>query len=287
METKRFIEDFKRIDVNKNWERFQNTVNQQKRDNTPILKTRTKTSFFTRVAAAVILLILAATTVYIINNKINNKLSLISETIEKTEIILPDGSSVTLNKGSELVYPEKFNKRERLVKLSGEAYFEITKDFFKPFYIQLKNSTVKVLGTSFNLKEDKNEQIILSIIDGQVSFYETNNKKNHINLSAGEQGVFNRKNKEFSKDNFFNKNFLFWKKGKLIFDNMQIINVFENLEKSFYKKIIVRDMDIKEYKLTTIFEGQTLEGILKELAILYDISYEIKGDTVFIQKDKN
>jgi transmembrane sensor len=86
------------------------------------------------------------------------------------QFYLPDSSRVLLNKNSRLSFPEKFEGRERTVKLTGEAFFEIKKDPTKPFMIEAGSSLTKVTGTSFNLKAHKTNEVELTVVTGTVEF---------------------------------------------------------------------------------------------------------------------
>ena len=84
---------------------------------------------------------------------------IVSTNIQTQCIQLPDGSKVTLNRHSQLSYPETFNK-ERIVKLNGEAYFEVSKNPKKPFRVKANGVTIRVLGTHFNVTiQIKSEQL--------------------------------------------------------------------------------------------------------------------------------
>ncbi|RRA98101.1 FecR family protein [Larkinella rosea] len=88
-------------------------------------------------------------------------------------IVLPDGSSVLLKKGSKLSYPTYFNRNVREIYLTGEAFFEIAKDPTRPFYVFANEIVTKVLGTSFNVRafpDDKRIQV--TVKTGKVSVYE-------------------------------------------------------------------------------------------------------------------
>jgi len=67
------------------------------------------------------------------------------------QVVLPDGSKVWLNSASSIIYPTAFNGESRVVKLQGEAYFEVTKNRHKPFIVRTNNVDVNVLGTHFNV----------------------------------------------------------------------------------------------------------------------------------------
>ena len=79
-------------------------------------------------------------------------------------VVLSDGTKVWINSGSELTFPMNFGKEERVVELKGEAYFDVTKSKEWPFIVRTCRSSVKVLGTSFNIcsyEEDSLEQVTL------------------------------------------------------------------------------------------------------------------------------
>ncbi|GAB3917400.1 FecR family protein [Larkinella terrae] len=118
-------------------------------------------------------------------------------------IVLPDGSSVLLKKGSKLSYPTYFSRSVREIYLSGEAFFEIAKDPNRPFFVFANEIVTKVLGTSFNVKafpDDKRIQI--TVKTGKVSVYETkspeaaqqakNRRLEGLVLNPGQEVVFSK-----------------------------------------------------------------------------------------------
>lgn len=85
------------------------------------------------------------------------------------EVILPDGTKVWLNNSATLKYPREFSEKERNVYLDGEAYFEVTKNRHKPFTVQSDAMRVRVLGTTFNFKSDKNCRTAeATLIEGEI-----------------------------------------------------------------------------------------------------------------------
>lgn len=95
----------------------------------------------------------------------------VSATDSVLSFFLPDSTHIYLNKHSSLSYPEDFNKIARNVTLTGEAFFEVTPNKEKPFTIQAGNTETKVVGTSFNIKEDaKNKKVEVSVVTGHVKF---------------------------------------------------------------------------------------------------------------------
>lgn len=107
--------------------------------------------------------------------------------VEKKELMLADGSRVLLNVASTLKYPETFSGPERVVELSGEAYFEVKPNAAQPFRVLIKDAEVDVLGTSFNVSAYKDEPVCkTTLIDGSVRMLSGSAQKV---LSPGQQGI--------------------------------------------------------------------------------------------------
>lgn len=138
--------------------------------------------------------------------------------------LLPDNSKITLNKNSSLWYLTNFS--ERKVELIGEAFFEVTHNEASPFYVQAKDVSVKVLGTTFNVNTNKKEHAEVTVISGKVKVSGINNR-NEITLTEGEKGVYVFQKESLKKENVA-KHEYWWKKIKLV---KKIDNFFKNIKK--------------------------------------------------------
>jgi ferric-dicitrate binding protein FerR (iron transport regulator) len=95
------------------------------------------------------------------------------------QLVLPDGSKVWLNAASSITYPAAFTGDERSVNITGEAYFEVTKDAKKPFIVNIPGGTVEVLGTHFNVNAyDDEEDVRTTLLEGSVKV--TNRKTANV-----------------------------------------------------------------------------------------------------------
>jgi transmembrane sensor len=119
---------------------------------------------------------------------------------------LEDGSIITLKPGSELTYPPHFLPAKREVFLEGEAFFEISKNKSRPFYVYCKNLVTHVLGTSFNIKSDNiHGKIEVDVRTGKVEVYQkykdaTANaarQSNGLILTPNQKAVYLEENKTF------------------------------------------------------------------------------------------
>ena len=107
-------------------------------------------------------------------------------------LILNDGTRVWMNSKSELSYPVAFGENVRRVRLSGEAYFEVTKDSVRPFIVEVdRGFEVKVLGTHFNIKAyDTDDSYETTLVEGKVQVFQGNKTK--ITLEPSEQMVIGK-----------------------------------------------------------------------------------------------
>ncbi len=140
------------VNTDEAWGRFMNKI-QAEEATPPQKKTIPLGGFnFARLAAILVMVVGCTGLIYFLSGIGGNDM-LTAQAGEKTLIAnLPDGSTVTLNRNSSLSYPSKFTGRTRQVTLKGEGFFNITPDKQKPFIIDADNSSITVVGTSFNVK---------------------------------------------------------------------------------------------------------------------------------------
>jgi transmembrane sensor len=148
---------------------------------------------------------------------------------QHSKIELPDGSTVTLNAGSQMSYHPYWWKYSRKVNLSGEAYFEVKKG--NKFEVKSQKASTTVLGTSFNIYS-RNQEYRVNCITGKV-MVKTNDNQSEV-LSENEFSVVTRDNKIVKlQDENLNKNALAWIKNEFIFTSMPLKEIYEELERQF------------------------------------------------------
>lgn len=186
---------------------------------------------------------------------------------------LPDGTTGMLNSGSYLVYSLPFSSN-RQVKLEGEAWFEVTPDKKHPFEIQAGGSTLKVLGTSFNVSAYPSESYIEVVLNtGKMEFL-SDVSEEKIKMDPSERLVY--KNGNISKSVTDVSKYSAWTEGKLVFRNDPMTEVVRRIERWYNIKINLDDKELERYSFRGIFQDDTLEGVLKFLAMTSPIRYKIK-----------
>jgi ferric-dicitrate binding protein FerR (iron transport regulator) len=153
---------------------------------------------------------------------------------DKREMLLDDGSSVFLNSESLLVYPEYFDKT-REVELEGEAFFSVTPDSTRSFTVKTSAIRVRVLGTSFNIKNYTSDPfMVVTVATGKVMVDLGNNM---IRLMPNEQLYIDKQTGEFEKRMVQAGKYAQWRTGMLFFNRTPLTEVIETLERWYDTEI--------------------------------------------------
>lgn len=202
---------------------------------------------------------------------------------EHKRVILPDGTSVTLNAGSYLRYPREFITDVRRIEMNGEAFFEVTRDEEKPFLIHTKDADVKVLGTSFNVKAfDMDEQLTVSVQTGKV---QVDLPEAMMRLLADEQFVMDKTKGEFQKRNEDARLSTVWIKGGLYFNRTPIRTVVNELVRMYNRTIeFAPGAEYDDY-IYGEHDNKSLEAVLKSIQYSTDIKYRIENDKIVLYKN--
>lgn len=198
---------------------------------------------------------------------------------ETLEVILEDESVILLNESSTLSVSTAFNEKDRSVKFSGEAYFDIMHDADKPFIIESGVSRITVLGTSFNVDaRPYDETIQVDVTSGRVSLSEIGNEESQIFLTEGMRGILDLTNKELVSKIYSNENFLSWSSKTLEFGDLKMEEVIEDISKHFKTQITINNDAILNCNFTSTFKDPAIEEVLKVMTLTLDLSYDKSGE---------
>ncbi len=204
-----------------------------------------------------------------------------------SQTILPDGTLVYLNAGTQLKYDINTQSKKREVFIDGEAWFSVRKNKQKPFVVHTSFYDVKVLGTQFNVKAyDDDDELVTTLEEGsiQLNFSETIKGENLV-LKPGEQLVFNKTERKYlHKLKVDTKLYTSWKENKLIFLEMPFGELVQLLERKFGVEIIVDDESILGEHFTGTIKNESILEILNIIQHTHPIQYKLDGQKVIIQK---
>lgn len=200
----------------------------------------------------------------------------------RSEVVLPDGSVVKLNAGSNLDYHYDKISQTRKVDFSGEAFFEVAKSK-KPFVIETADGLkVKVLGTKFNLStypEDRTAQT--SLFEGKIEL--SQNGSPSLILEPGQMAILDKKLNEIKYTEGEISHTTSWMQNKLYMENMSLHEVCIKLERWYDVRITLISNDLGEkIHYTGVLKEQTVLDVLNALCHLSSISYKLNGKEITI-----
>lgn len=194
---------------------------------------------------------------------------------------LSDGTKVYLNSDSKLKYPVVFTREERKVQLEGEAYFEVSPDENHPFIVEGKDFNIRVLGTSFNVsnyKEDDVARVVL--LEGLV---QVNKMDKKYKLIPNEALEMNGNQVSISKINAANA--ISWKNDKFYFSNERLEVVMTKLARWYDVSLSYTNQTIKDYHFTGFIPKYTdISKAFTILELTTDVKFEVKDRNVTIMR---
>ncbi|NHA02363.1 FecR family protein [Mucilaginibacter sp. HC2] len=196
------------------------------------------------------------------------------------EVVLPDGTKVWLNAASSLNYPVAFTGNDRQIKLIGEAYFEVAKNKDKPFYVNINNVQVRVLGTHFNVEAyNDDENIKTTLLEGSVQISKNNT---HSILAPGQQAVINKNSNNIVVSTADIDDAMAWKNGYFIFDHDNIQGIMKKVSR-WYDVDVTYQGNFTDLKFGgTFYRSKSVEELLQHLESVGNIHFAIKGRRIIV-----
>ena len=206
-----------------------------------------------------------------------------TELAASNELILPDGSMVTLNAHSKLTYNESFGVKNRTVHLQGEAFFDVKKDANSPFIIKTQSADIKVIGTSFNVKAYPNmNKVAVTVAEGRVMLYEKDKESNQIIIGKGEEAIFDKQQGTFLSNINTDLNYNSWKTKLIVFENDSLPYILSTLSEVYHVEFVIINSKLNQCTLTTSFDNNDLGTVLKILKSTLSVDIEEQDEKIII-----
>lgn len=200
-------------------------------------------------------------------------------------LVLADGTKVWLNASSSITYPTAFTGNERKVMISGEVYFEVTKNASKPFKVEVGKMEVTVLGTHFNINAyDDEPDTKTTLLEGAVFVAKENN---NVSLKPGQEAVYNHEIRSFNVVAANGEAALAWKNGFFEFHTEGIESIMRQLSRWYDIEVIYQgDMLGKNFS-GVISQNTNLSQVLKMLQLTGELHFRIEGKKVIVLPGNN
>jgi transmembrane sensor len=197
----------------------------------------------------------------------------------KTDTLV-DGSIVTLNKKSSLVLSERFNKRERRMKLTGEAYFEVAHDATRPFVVDVQDLEVKAVGTAFNIDNTTDVRFTsILVTDGKVQVTGRVETKFAV---KGETAIYDNQTGRILIEMKQNENKLAYKTHQFHFDETPLSLAVLELSKAYGVSIILKNKQLEQCPVVVKFDNKSLEDVLTVLGNTCAFKFEKVGEEIVL-----
>ena len=235
----------------------------------------------------------------------------------KNIVILPDSTKVSLNSGSRLKYPARYDETNREVFLQGEGFFDVTKDPDNPFIVKTNGLNIKVLGTKFNLMANADDNFIeATLIEGAIEILDLKDTKSvgnkNLMMTPGQKLTVQKEKNSYSvldkeeetqltipkvlekpvvitsasltKNTDAVELSTAWTENRMVFVKERFETVKTRLERWYGVEIEVKYPEILDYCFTGTFDKETLEQAIDALSKAAHFNYKIDKAHVIVTK---
>ncbi|NII27865.1 DUF4974 domain-containing protein [Pseudoflavitalea sp. X16] len=193
---------------------------------------------------------------------------------------MPDGTTITINQHSAVKYTTGFNKYDRQVTLRGEAYFNVIPNKEHPFMISIADLTIKVVGTSFNVRDITPPGLIeVQVQSGVVKMYTT---QKEIIVHKGQTGIYNQQAQELYVTDTLDINSIGYATKTFSFNDIALTDACRYLEKAFHVTIVPDAQKMAACRLSARFNDMPLDYILNVINATLNTTSSRQGDTIHI-----
>lgn len=262
------------IDVGKNWKAVSSQLFQEQK--VVDLPSRAKPLRWLGIAAAIALVVSLG--IWLLMDMRKERVLEFAAAESVRTLDLPDGSSVTLNQASSLSYDGTDASGRRMLRLEGDAFFDVHRDEDRPFIINTRGLSIEVLGTSFYVDARQEEpEIQVIVASGLV---EVRSDSAQLRLAANEKAVFEKATKDLAKDENTDANYLSIKTNALDFADSSLEEVVFALNRHFNVQIKLRIEDLENCRVTATYENKSLAAILAIIESTLGIQSTQTGDII-------
>ncbi len=231
-------------------------------------------------AIFVLALFTGGLSVYLLQHQPGNRAAAFNEIIvppgESTELVLADQTHVWLNSGARLSYSSGFQGKKREVRLSGEAFFEVTHDKKRPFRVVTPHLTVNVLGTTFNVEAFHDSRTTnVTLVEGKVKL-ENSQGRLLATLSPHENARYDAGNEKIEISKVNTDLFTSWKEGTILFRNERLADIARKIERWYHVEIVFDDEPVRDLRFTgSILKNKPVDQIMQILKYTSGVDYTI------------
>lgn len=202
-------------------------------------------------------------------------------------VVLADGSRVILGPQSTLDVPGTFGASERIVTLTGDAYFDVHHDASKPFSVRAGSAVIQDIGTTFTIESDNGSVATVSVIAGSVRLSrKSSGPASGVVLGAGDRGSLDATGDARVERNVVRPEDTQWISGRLAFRDAPLSRIAAEIDRWYGVKLRVADSAMMDRKVTTSFEGESVDKALQILELTLGAKITRTGDSAVISSPR-
>jgi transmembrane sensor len=261
-----------------------------------------------KIAGAAAVLLIAATAGLLYNNNTTKTEPVAGSDLQQViavtnnsnhiyKSILPDNSVVWLNPHATLKYPKVFDSKSRMVSMSGECFFEVTKNPDRPFIITSRTIITKVWGTSFLVRDNETGRSAdVCVVTGKVSVsIKKKSNSNLLSINKDEVMLYPQQKATYLADAQMlkpestknNPELKIWKRANTYFDNKPLKDIVPILNATYNAHIKIGSEKLNHYLLNADFSGMNLPDVLEALSKSLNIDYSFINNTIELNQPIN
>lgn len=204
----------------------------------------------------------------------------------RKEVTLPDGSVMWLNGNSVARYVLHTENNTRTLYLKGQAFFDIHPDAKKPFIVETKHASIRVLGTRFDIQAYSEDDVTEAVLTGGSIQFITKSPNNKIirHIDPGQKISLNYISGQLKVTQVDTAFYASWKEGKLMFRNETFLEVAKAMEHKYNIGIVFKNKSLEKKRLNGYLQKESLEEALKALKLTLQFQYTIENNVVTISR---
>lgn len=259
------------------WDKLSNRIKQEEKQELNFFSLHRN---FIGIAASIIVLLSVGFGIFkLLQNDL--QLNSIQTAFNQSQVELSDGTIVYLNGNSSLTYPLEFSGETRLVKLVGEAYFDVKADKRHPFIIETDNARIQVLGTSFNVRASGADGDVEVLVNsGKVRFQSVQTPEKELILEKGDFASL--KNNELQNSALKDVNYLAWQTKMLDFEKTPLRDVVQILNRAYAVQIDLDEEKLGELSLTSKYDQMSVDALLDAMCLTFKLEKKTEGNRIIL-----
>lgn len=202
---------------------------------------------------------------------------------QRAGITLPDGTKVWLNSHTHITYTTEYGVEERVVRLTGEAYFEVAKDTERRFVVKAGELEIEALGTTFNVKAyEEDKELTATLFEGSIRAVAG---KETVTLVPDQHIRYDKVGKQLRMETPLNSSYSrMWRNDELAFDGETLEDIAILLNRIYNVQVVFKSNKIKQYRFSGVIKNNSLDNVFEIISLTAPILYESKGDTIMLRE---